>query len=66
MEFRCDGGLGSYRDAVYYSDVRGTGLVTVREDGPSQVPDRILELLPSRSLETLTRAACAQPTPAAR
>jgi hypothetical protein len=66
VEFRCEGGLGSYRDATYYSDVKGTGLVTVREEGPSQIPERIRELLPPRSLETLTRAACAQPTPAAR
>ncbi|MDP3762284.1 MAG: hypothetical protein Q8R01_17405 [Ramlibacter sp.] len=66
VEFRCDGGLGTYRDAVYYSDARGTGLVTVREEGASQVPDRMRELLPARSLETLTRAACSQPTPASR
>lgn len=66
VEFRCDGGLGSYRDAVYYSDVKGTGLVMVREEAPSQVPDRIRELLPAKSLESLTRAACAQPTPAVR
>jgi hypothetical protein len=66
VEFRCDGGLGNYRDAVYYSDVKGTGLVVVREEGQSQVPERMRELLPPRSLESLTRAACSQPTPAMR
>lgn len=66
VEFRCDGGLGNYRDAVYYSDVKGTGLVVVREEGQSQVPERMRELLPAKSLESLTRAACAQPTPATR
>jgi hypothetical protein len=66
VEFRCDGGLGSYRDAVFYSDVKGTGLVTVREEGQAQIPDRIRELLPAKGLEALTRAACTQPTPASR
>lgn len=66
VEFRCDGVLGGYRDAVYYTDVKGTGLVVAREEGQSLIPERIRELLPPKSLETLTRAACAQPTPAAR
>jgi hypothetical protein len=46
--------------------VKGTGLVMMREEGQSQIPERIRELLPPKSLETLTRAACVQPTPAAR
>lgn len=66
VEFHCDGTLSNYRDAVYYSDVRGTGLVTAREEGFSQVPQRLLKLLPPKSLETLTRAACMRPSPAAR
>jgi hypothetical protein len=66
VEFRCDGTLGTYRDAVYYADVKGTGAVVAREPGQAQVPDRIRQLLPPGSLETLTRAACSQPTPATR
>jgi hypothetical protein len=66
VEFRCDGALGTYRDAVYHADAKGTGAVVAREPGQAQVPERIRQLLPPRSLETLTRAACAQPTPAAR
>jgi len=67
VEFECEGRLGGYRDAVFYSDVRGQGLVMVREDGTSAaVPDRIRDLLPAKSLEVLTRAACSRPTPAVR
>lgn len=65
VEFHCDGTLGGYRDAVYYSDVRGTGLVAAREEGHAQVPQRLLELLPPKRLEKLTRAACTQPMSAA-
>jgi len=66
VEFRCDGVLGGYRDAVYYTNVKGTGLVVAREEGRSQIPDRVRELLPPKSLQKLTRAACTQPTPATR
>ena len=67
VEFECEGRLGGYRDAIFYSEVKGQGLVTVREDGHSpHVPDRTRELLPAKSLEVLTRAACSRPTSAVK
>jgi hypothetical protein len=67
VEFECEGRLGGYRDAVFYSDVKGQGLVTVREDGQSAaVPERTRDLLPAKSLEVLARAACSRPTPAVK
>lgn len=66
VAFRCDGGLAGYRDATYYADAGGRGTPVAREERPSPVPDATRELLPSRSLEQLTRAACTQPTPASR
>jgi len=67
VEFECEGRMSGYRDAVFFSDVRGQGLVTVREDGTlAPIPERTGSLLPPRSLELLTRAACSRPTPAVR
>ena len=67
VEFECEGRLGGYRDAVFFSDARGQGMVTVREDGAAgSIPARTADLLPAKSLEVLARAACARPTPAAR
>jgi hypothetical protein len=67
VEFECEGRVGGYRDAVFFSDPKGQGTITVREEGPSgTVPARIMDLLPAKSLEVMARAACARPTPAAR
>jgi hypothetical protein len=67
VEFECEGRLGGYRDALFYSDVKGLGLVVVREAGQfPAIPERTRDLLPPRSLETLIRAACSRPTPAVR
>lgn len=66
VEFRCDGELAGYRDATFYADAGGRGAPVVREERQSPVPDATRDLLPPRSLEQLTRAACMQPTPATR
>jgi hypothetical protein len=67
VEFECEGRVGGYRDAVFFSDAKGQGTITVREEGPSgTVPARIMDLLPAKSLEVMARAACARPTSAAR
>jgi hypothetical protein len=62
VQFDCDGKLGTYRDAVFYSEVEGRGSVVVREQAPSNVPENMREVLPAKSLEQMTRAACSQPT----
>jgi len=67
VEFECEGRLAGYRDAVFYAEPAGRGLVMAKEDGPlAPIPDRTADLLPSKSVEQLVRAACAQPKPAAR
>ena len=67
VEFDCEGRLAGYRDAVFFSEARGQGLVAVREDGPlTPIPGRTSDLLPARSLEVMARAACSRPTPATR
>jgi len=66
VAFHCEGGLGGYREAAFYSDPEGQGLVTARDDGQLPIPERTQDLLPAKSLELITRAGCAQPTPAAR
>jgi hypothetical protein len=62
VQFDCDGKLGTYRDAVFYSETEGRGPVTVREQAPSNVPENMRDVLPAKSLEQMTRAACSQPT----
>jgi hypothetical protein len=65
VAFECEGRLGGYRDAVFFAGAKGQGPVIAREDGAAPaVPDRIRDLLPPKSLEVLTRAACSRPTPA--
>jgi len=67
VEFECEGRLGRYREAVFFSEAKGQGTIAVREEGTSgAVPARIADLLPTKSLEVLARAACARPTPATR
>lgn len=66
VEVRCDGGLAGYRDATYYAEAGGRGAPVAREEREASVPDATRALLPRRSLEQLTRAACTQPTPATR
>ena len=67
VEFECEGRLAGYRDAVFYAEPGGRGLVMAKEDGLlAPIPDRTADLLPSRSVEVLARAACTQPTPASR
>lgn len=67
VEFECEGRLGGYRDAAFFSDAGGRGTVVVREEGPAgPIPSRTMDLLPAKSLEAMARAACARPTPAAR
>jgi hypothetical protein len=65
VEFGCDGAAPRYRDAAFYSEAGGRGVVTLRENGLLPVsPDPAHELLPGRSVELLARAACTRPTPA--
>lgn len=62
VQFDCEGKLGTYRDATFYSDVEGRGAATAREQAPSNVPETMRDVLPAKSLEQMTRAACSQPT----
>jgi len=65
VEFECEGGLVGYRDAVFYSEAKGNGAVTAREEGRlAPIPEPTRELLPAKNLEVLIRAACSRPTPA--
>lgn len=65
VEFECEGQLAGYRDATFYSEARGGGMVTAREEGRlAAAVEGTQDLLPPRSVELLIRAACSRPTPA--
>jgi hypothetical protein len=65
IEFECEGRLAGYRDAAFYAGVRGQGGLVARESSQlAQIPEPMRGVLPANSLELLTRAACARPTPA--
>jgi hypothetical protein len=65
VEFECEGQLAGYRDATFYSETGGGGMVTAREEGRlAAAAEGTRDLLPPRSVEVLIRAACSRPTPA--
>jgi hypothetical protein len=65
VEFECEGRLAGSRDAAFYAGPRGQGGLVARESSQlAQIPEPTRGVLPSSTLELLTRAACSRPTPA--